>query len=454
MQRSAACVLVLAGGVAVAAIACAPRRPPATPTAPRFPDYVYPSVPSGLAPDVEHARHEAAWQALQVGDLDAAERGFRAVLARAPSFYPAETGLGYVALARESGERAVSHFERALAQAPAYAPALAGKGEALVAADRLDEALASFEAALAADGSLSTVRRRVEVLRFHVVEREVARAREAADAGKYDTAREAYERALAKSPDSAFLHRALASVERALGRLDRAREHALRAVELDPDDAQAFDTLGEVEAARGDHGAAVAALERAYRLDPSDAVAARLADARARARLAHLPAEFRAIATAPVVTRGDLAALVAVHLGALLDRAPRRDVVFVSDARTHWAASFILAVTRAGVMEVYPDYTFQPGQPVTRGELAQVVSRLLAVAGDARPDLAERWRRASVRLADVPPGHLGYPAVALAVASGAMTVLEGNTFQPSRRVTGAEATAVIDRVGRLFSGSP
>ncbi len=417
--------------------------------APRFPEFVYPAIPGELVPRVDPARHDAAWQALQRGDLQAAERAFAGLLAREPGFYPAETGLGYVELARPAAERALAHFDAALARAPQYAPALAGRGEALLLSDRVEDALASFEAAAAADATLAGVRRRVEVLRFRVVEADIARAREAAEAGRYAAALDAYERALQRSPDSGFLHREAAAAARSLGRLDRAADHARRATELDPADARAFVLLGEVEAARGNHGAAAAAFERAYALEPGGRLAARLAEARARAADPEVGRKLDAIARAPAITRGDLAALVAIHLGRLLERAPRREGVLVTDARGHWAAPFILAVARAGVMEVYPNYTFQPAEPVTRGELADVVARLLGLVAAERPELAERWRRASVTLPDVPAGHLSYPAVAAAVASGVMPPLPGGTFQVARPVTGAEARAVIDRVAAL-----
>lgn len=441
-------------GVILGGSACAPRPAPVGPAAPRYPDFVYPAVGSELASAREMPRHEAAWQALQRGDLATAERDFAAILSRDPGFYPAETGLGYVALARSAVDRALAHFDAALARAAGYAPALAGRGEALVLSERLDEALASFEAALAADASLAAVRRRADVVRLRTVEADVARARQAAQAGRYEAAREAYERALARSPESGFLYRELALVERGLGRLDLALAHARRSVELDPADARAFVALGEVLAARGDYAAAAEALERAAAIEPTGALAGQVAELRARARLAGLPGEFQAIAGAPVVTRGDLAALVAVHLGELLDRAPRRDAVFIGDTRGHWAAAYILATARAGVMEVYPNYTFQPSQPVTRGDLALVVSRLLALVATVKPALAERWKGASVKLADVPPSHLSYPAVAAAVASGVIPPLADETFQLTRQVSGAEAKAVIERVGRLLGGSP
>ena len=54
------------------------------------------------------------------------------------------------------------------------------------------DALAAFEAAVAADPSQTDLARRVEVLRFRTVEQGLARARDAAKAGRLDEANQAY----------------------------------------------------------------------------------------------------------------------------------------------------------------------------------------------------------------------------------------------------------------------
>jgi len=446
--RRAAAPLWLAA--VLAAGACAPTPPPVVaPGAPRYPDYVFPAVGREFADADMLARHDRAWQALQAGDDRTAERDFTDLLRRAPGFYPAETGLGYVDVAREAYDAALDRFDAALARAPGYAPALAGRGEALLGADRPEDALAAFEAALAADPTLAGVSRRVEVLRFRTLEAVVAQARRATDEGRLDDAAGIYQRAIAMSPDSPFLHRELADVDRARGRLDAALAEARRAAELDPGDARSLVALAEVQAARGAYDEALSALGKAAEIDPGPAIEQRLRQVQGQTTLARLPAEYRGIPRAPAVTRGALAALIGIRLEPLVKQAPQREGVFITDTRDHWASSWILEVARAGVMEVYPNYTFQPAATVDRGELAAVASRLLAIIARRRPALAEAWRNPSYKFTDLVPGHLSYPAAALAVTAGVMPVLENRTFQLTRVVTGAEAVAAIDRLQQL-----
>ena len=97
-------------------------------------------------------------------------------------------------LAQKEFAPAVAAFDRALAANAAYVPALLGKGEALLGQNEQAAALAVFEKALAASPSMTSVRARVDVLRFRAVQEQVSRAQAAARAGRLDEAEAAYER--------------------------------------------------------------------------------------------------------------------------------------------------------------------------------------------------------------------------------------------------------------------
>ena len=111
---------------------------------------MFPAVVADLGTPAAQERHKAGWLWLQAGDLKAAERNFEAALKLSNSFYPSETGLGYVELAKKDLEEAATHFDRAIVTNPRYAPALVGRGEALLGLGQRDMALKSLEAAAAA----------------------------------------------------------------------------------------------------------------------------------------------------------------------------------------------------------------------------------------------------------------------------------------------------------------
>jgi tetratricopeptide (TPR) repeat protein len=433
------------------AAACGPKRlelPPPMAAA-KYPDFVFPAVMAGLGTPAAQERHHAGWLWLQAGDLRAAERNFQAALKLSADFYPAEAGLGYVGLARNAMNEAVSNFDRAVVANPRYASALVGRGEALLALGERDMALKSFEAAVGADPTLEPLRTRIEVLRVRMQQDDVATARKASEAGRYGEARVAYERAIAASPESPFLYRELAGVLRQEGTLDEALKQAIRVIELEPTDARGHVLLGDIHEMRQDQPNALAAYEAALAIERTEALARKVDALRDALALAALPAEFQQIASSEDLSREQLAALVGVRLDPLLKLVGRRAAVVITDTRGSWAGPWILAVTRAGVMEVYPNHTFQPEALVRRGELADAASRVLSLIAAQNPTLASSWRGGKRTFVDVPQAHLSYSAASLSVEAGVMAPLADGTFQLGRPVTGAEAVAAIKKLEEL-----
>ena len=432
--------------------ACAPKTPPTTaPLAPKFPEFMRPVVPAAMASGAAAASELRGWTSLQAGDLRGAEREFNVALKTQPAFYPAETSLGYLELARKDAKAALPHFDRALELNAQHddVSAYLGRATALLALNRETEALVALESALALDPSQSDLARRVEVLKFRNAEQGLARARDAARNGRLDEAAQAYAAAIAASPDSAFLYRELAAVERQKGDTDTALEHFRKASTLDPGDVKTLEQIGEILQASGDFEGALKAYTDAAAIEPSAELTKRLDEVREKAALARLPAEYRAIDEAPQVTRADLAALIGIRLNRMLTTSRRNEAAVITDVRNHWAATWIMSVARAGVMEPYANHAFQPRTVVRRTDLAQATARLLALLATRDPARAKAWDAARLKFSDLSPSHLAYPAASVAVASGVMTTAPGDSFQPSRAVTGAEAIEAITKIQAL-----
>ena len=439
--------IILAAALTVVVSACAAKAPPALPTALKYAEFMYPAVPPDLRSPVEAEHIDLGWRYLQNDDLASADREYAAALKRSPAFYPAQAGRSYVALARNDHASAVAGFDTVLKAAPRYVPALVGRGQSLLALKREADALAAFEAALAVDASLTDLARRIDVLRFRSLQEVIETARAAVAAGRADEAKAAYTRALTASPDSAFLHRELALLERRQGNLPAALEHFRRATELDPADAVSFVQIGEVLEQQQDFPGADAAYRKAAENEPTPDLTRRIAALGERMRELKMPAEFLAIAASPQVTRGELAALLGIRLEPILRLAPPREVV-MTDTRGHWAALHITTVVRAGAMDEFENHTFQPRAAVRRVDLAHAVSRVVTLMAATRPVLRARIAERP-DIADMDRRHLNYPDAAIAVASGVMSLADGNRFQLTRAISGAEATQAVERLRAL-----
>jgi tetratricopeptide (TPR) repeat protein len=455
MRLERAVGLALIGMLAFASACAEKTKAVALPvaTTPHFPDFVRPVVPADLATLPAATNQDRAWQFLQAGDLHNAESEVATALKLSPNFYPAETTGGYVDLAQKDAKSALAHFDRALGRRSNYAPALAGKAEALMALNREGEAIDALQSALTADPSLTDLTRRIEVLRFRAVERDVSAARQAAQSGKLDDALRAYRVAIDHSPETGFLYRERGVIERQHGDADAALADFRKAISLDTGDAASLVEIAQILDGRNDFEAALKTYNDALALEPNDRVEAKRNALMTRAEASRLPADYRAIESAAQITRGELAALVGVRLAPLLQVTRPRDVGVMTDIRSHWAESWILAVARAGVLDPYANHTFQPRTVVRRVDFAQAMTRLLAKVAVVAPSQARVWANARGRFTDIAAGHLAYTAASTAVAAGVMAAEPDGSFQPSGLVTGAEAIEAIEHLRRMANVS-
>ena len=447
MNRSRArAATLLAVLIGVAGCASNPNKPAAA-TAPAFATFAMPTVPATLSvPPERLQQHDTAWRLLQAGDARGAAQAFQEILKRWPDFYPSETGWAYALLAAQQYPDAVVRFRAALFREQRYAPALQGLVEAELAQGHTSEAIDALERLVPFASDPEAARTRLEVLRLKEIQSFVDGARAARQSGRLDEARGLLERALNRAPLNVGILAELAAVETARGSLETAELYARRAISVNASDAAGQGALGGVLEARGRPREALAAFTAAAAIDPrwNDAVA-RVRD---KMEVGAVPKESRDLESAASVTRAEAAAYIGMRLDRLLASAPRRVVAVATDVRGHWAEPWIFAVTSAGVMEILPNHTFQPAQPVRRDELAASLSTLVELAAASQPKELASWQAVRPKLVDLPEAHLFYAPAALALAAGTMTAEDGR-FNPTRPVTGADFVRAIRRVQQI-----
>lgn len=190
-------------------------------------------------------------------DLGAAERLFRAVLARRPRHADALHHLGLVAQATGRLRLAERLLEDACRIRPQEATYAFNLGNLRFQQGRHVDALREWERSAALDPSDEDAWRNIGAT--------------CAEDGMPARAEAAFHRALSINPDAADVCRKMSGVLRHAGRPGEGRELALRAraLERDPDSRARF---AESRAALGRTDEALSALARATRLRPSDAL--------------------------------------------------------------------------------------------------------------------------------------------------------------------------------------
>ena len=98
-----------------------------------------------------------------------------------------------------------------------------------------------------------------------------------------------------------------------------------------------------------------------------------------------------------------------------------------------WYNNAISTMTKAGIVDGYPDGTFRPDAPITRAEMAKIIS------------LFAKLDKSESRFSDI-AGHWAERYIELAAGNGWIEGYPDGTFGPQRNITRAETATMINRV--------
>ncbi|KJS70576.1 MAG: hypothetical protein JL56_16630 [Desulfotomaculum sp. BICA1-6] len=134
--------------------------------------------------------------------------------------------------------------------------------------------------------------------------------------------------------------------------------------------------------------------------------------------------------TVPVEPPAQIAPEQGMDLGGV-----RPSVLFKDLPDRHWAASDILYLYQQRIISGYPDQTFRPDQPVTRGEFAALIARLL--------QLESVDSVAQFEIHDITSSYWAFDPIAAVYRAGIMSGYEDGSFKPDYDITREEMVGVI-----------
>jgi hypothetical protein len=156
------------------------------------------------------------------------------------------------------------------------------------------------------------------------------------------------------------------------------------------------------------------------------------------------------------ITRADLAVLLSAELRVeqrvqIEDDGFKPNSTDISDISRHWAENWIRTVIGWGLvgLEPFPDGTFKPDLPVTRGNFALVVQSVLYLLSHDT-QLTTKYFGESSRFPDIKSDDYTYNAVALCVHKGIMQTQPDRSFGPTDYISGADSLVGIKRLGEIL----
>ena len=404
-------------------------------------DYVFPDIRRGEMTSRDEKALHRAWEDVLAGQTARAEQSVGKLAAGRPDLAPARVVLGFAALRANRLKDSDSIFTSVLAREPNDVAALVGLASVKRKQGALDQALPLYLKAERLRPKDAALSRRASEVKLAVAEAAIARAGSLSGEGKKAEAIVMLQRALEVAPELSPVRLELADLLVEAGRRTEALSVLAAAQDADRNIAM---RIASIRFEDGDLDGAEMALRRGLKDVADDPEgAALLARIKERRASLALPEPLRAIGDAPRITRAELAALVVEKVEALKSRKPAARGEVASDLSRTWARSQVLRALDLGLMDVYPNHTFQPSGVVRRGELAVVTARVLDLVG---------WGRSNGPAPkDMSPSHLQYSSVVRVVGAGVMQNAPSGAFEPWRIVTGGEAKAVVDSLARLSS---
>ena len=147
---------------------------------------------------------------------------------------------------------------------------------------------------------------------------------------------------------------------------------------------------------------------------------------------------FREIKEADSLTREQLAAVIVRYFPQVTDF--RQHPQIVTDIEDSWARVEIQIVVGIGLIDALPNHTFEPATPISRGQFALLLSRmisLLSISPNSAPPIP---------LTDVVPSTTLYSEIQLVVGHGLMSLDDGGNFNLNGNVSGKEAVSAVEHL--------
>ncbi|GEM_PF-2965145 len=132
------------------------------------------------------------------------------------------------------------------------------------------------------------------------------------------------------------------------------------------------------------------------------------------------------------LTRAEMAAMLS-RVQSQSGRA-NEEVAYSDVTASYWALDEINGISRIGLMQGYPDGTFHPNKAITRAEMAVIVAQWLNIDRTSEHNFNDLQ------------GHWAERVIVVVSTAGYMEGYPDGSFQPNKPLTRAEAVAVINRV--------
>ena len=395
----------------------------------------------------ERIRVEEAWQHLKSGNPERAERLIQS-LGPGSLFYYA--GLGYAYFLMKMYPSAEEYFRASLSYYPDLVLGHLGLAQVYERTGQDDLAFAEFREVLKIYPDHPWIVPRYEQLKSDRTEELLNEAKTYAAAGNLTAGKQAFLKALYYTPDSLEAHLSLGRIFKDEEDYRTAIIHLKAAQLKSPDDPEILRIYADTLFLAEDFKSSLEVYQKLQRNFPDDTdIRDRLEILKNRLGIFELPSQYGAIASSETITKEEIAAVIAVKLKDIIDAETQKPPIII-DIATSWASRYILQTTSLGILDVYPNHTFQPKKVVTRAEMAEILVRVIDTLRLKGYELIQQIPPGRIQVTDVSLDNYYHQPIIRIVSYGIMNLTGDRTFQPDRPVKGSEAIRFLDHIRALI----
>jgi tetratricopeptide (TPR) repeat protein len=404
------------------------------------------SVVSELSLD-ERILVEDAWKSIRVGNVKNAQKILNTLGSENPFYY---VGMGYVAYLLGDTQTAEQYFKASLSYYPEVDLAHFGLAYIYQGSNKEDNAFSEFREILKNDPNNPWAKPQYEDIKTRMTGEELADAEAFLAARNTEKSKESFLKALYYSPEITEAHLALAKIYRDENNFPNALMHLRAASTNEPQNKDIQKEYADTLFQAGDLKNSLGVYENLLAQNPGDQeIRDRLETIKNRLGIFELPSQYNTIPASESVTKEDVAALLSIKLKDILEEPSGKPPIII-DISTSWASRFILHIASLGILDVYPNHTFQPKKVITRAEMAETLFRLIEHLRKKGYSFIQQIPPNKIQISDVSPSNYYYRPILLMISYDIMTLSQERAFNPDQAVSGREAVRLLDLILALI----
>ncbi|MFW6131259.1 MAG: S-layer homology domain-containing protein [Candidatus Aminicenantaceae bacterium] len=384
---------------------------------------------------------EEAWKEIREGNIEKAKKKISKLDESSPFYH---VGLGYIFLYSKDVQTAEENFKIALQDIPNTVLVHLGLAQLYQMTGEDERAFSEYQKAINSAPDHPWAKQQYDYLKKLKTQEALKRAKKYLSEGETEKSKKAFLTCLHYSRELTEAHLALAEIYTNEQMYMNALVHLKTAKAKEPNNVQILKKYAETLYHLQKYKKSLETYKKLANLEPDNRQTQdRINDLKNKLGIFEFPNQYKTISSSEATTREEMAALLAIKFRDYIKNDLTSPSI-VTDISTSWAREYILKITSTGIIDVYPNHTFQPKKKVSRVEIAQILTRLIDYLENQGFKFIQQIPPEKIEISDVSPDNIYYHTILEILSYDIMSLSPKNKFNPDSPVSGKKAIQLLD----------